>query len=1175
MNPGARRRWAGAGLTFALLLSMPALADTSLREEFLRPPDSARPWVYWFWLNGNITAEGITADLEAMKRVGIGGVLIMEVDQGAPVGPVDFMSPRWRELFKHVLTESARLGLEVNMNNDAGWNGSGGPWIKPEQSMKKVVWSEAPVQGPGPFEGTLPRPEAVAGYYRDIALLAVPAVGDYRIPNIRAKAAFDIGNPGTEARDRLAAQMIAPSARIRDISSRMDANGHVTWEAPEGRWTLIRFGYTSTGAVNAPSPKSGQGLEPDKLSRAGIEAAFAGMIQVLAKDAGPLAGKSLAATHIDSWENGSQNWTEQMAAEFRRRRGYDLLPYLPVMTGRVVESLAISERFLWDLRKTVSEMAVENYAGRMHELAAAAGLRFTVEAYGSPCDHLPYAGASDEPMGEFWVGGMAMETCRGMASAGHVYGKTIIGAEAFTAADQERWLEHPASIKALGDRAFCEGINRFVFHRYALQPWAQDRRPGMTMGPWGLHYERTQTWWEQSAVWHTYLARCQHLLRQGRFVADICHLQPEGSPQGFALHDRRGYDYDECPAELIMSSMNVRDGRLCLPGGMSYRVLVLPPGHMTPELLDKIKQLAEAGATVIGSPPARSPSLVGYPACDEKVGRLAAEIWGDCDGQRVKERRVGQGRIVRGIEPEKWLASAGVPADFTSQRRLRFIHRATDGLDIYFVANLKPAAMTASAEFRVTGRVPELWWPETGRIEPAAMYEVGERATRVSLPLGPTGSVFVVFEKPAGAADPPVEVRLDGRVIMTTREDPAFKIQVEKALYGVLGDPARTRDVTARVQSLVDAGEDRIPVSLMAQQEDPAVNVVKTLSVEYRLSGRTFTVKAQDGHFLHFPERAVQVKIEQASYGVPGDAQRTRDVREKLQRLFDAGENEFSVARLAEGDDPAYGIVKTLTFEYTLNSRRSTYTGRDGDIIELDPLEGTDAAVELVRGDDGQLRLLAGHAGRYTLSTAGGKTCSIGATEPPAPLDLSTDWSVSFDPAWGGPDQARFERLTSLKDHADPKVKYYAGPVNYRRSFDLPAGTTGTGQHRLLDLGRVAVMAEVSLNGRPLGLLWKPPYRTDVTDALKPGRNELEVKVVTLWPNRLIGDEQLPEDSERNPNGTLKVWPAWLLEGKPGPTGRFTFTSWRLWGKDSPLIDAGLIGPVTLSTVQELELTPQ
>jgi hypothetical protein len=557
-------------ITVAFLLLAPAQViatdrlklEQKFEQEFQKPPDEARPWVYWFWLNGNITKEGITADLEAMKRVGIRGVLIMEVDQGSPPGPADFMGAQWRELFKHVHKEAKRLDLEVNMNNDAGWNGSGGPWIKPEDAMQQIVWNETELTGPRHFDATLAVPESKANFYRDICLLAFRKMGSYRIPNIRSKAAFEFGPLNPTEPTNLPPEMLLDRKLIQVITRKMDENGRLVWDVPEGDWTVMRFGHTTTGVENAPAPKTGRGLECDKLSKRGIDANFDGMMERLIADNRIKPGKQkfgLVATHIDSWENGSQNWTPLMRQEFWERRGYEMELFLPVVTGRVVDSLEVSERFLWDLRKTVSELVIENYSGHMKDLAHNAGLRYTVEAYGSPCDFLTYAGQADEPMGEFWTpSGSAMETCKGMASAAHIYGKRIVGAEAFTADDHERWLEHPAMLKSLGDRAFCEGINRFVFHRYAMQPWVPERRPGMMMGPWGQHYERTQTWWEQSSAWHEYLARCQFLLRQGVFVADICYLQAEAPPQGFGSHPRNGYDWDECSADVVLDRIRRR-----------------------------------------------------------------------------------------------------------------------------------------------------------------------------------------------------------------------------------------------------------------------------------------------------------------------------------------------------------------------------------------------------------------------------------------------------------------------------------------------------------------------------------------------------------------------------------------------------------------------------------------
>ncbi len=1161
------------------MIASTASADPdALENGFLRPPAEARPWVYWFWLNGNITPEGITADLEAMKRVGIGGVLIMEVDQGAPVGPVDFMGLKWRELFQHVHSEAIRLGLEVNMNNDAGWNGSGGPWIKPEHAMQEVVWTETEITGPQKYEGILPQPAAVAGFYRDISVLAFPAVGGFRIPAIESKAAFQKRGAHKPSQGELTPQMIIPRDNVLNLSASMDTSGRLMWEVPSGEWTVIRFGHTCTGVENAPAPKTGRGLECDKLSREGIEANFTAMMAKLAKDTrlGSKPGTAgLVAAHIDSWENGSQNWTATMRDEFRRRRGYDLMSYMPALTGRVIDTLDRSERFLWDLRQTISELVIEHYAGRMRELAHQHGMRFTVEAYGSPCDAIPYGGQSDEPMGEFWTPNGAIETCRGMASAAHVYGKRIVGAEAFTSADRERWLEHPAILKSHGDRAFCEGINRFVFHRYALQPWKDDRRPGMTMGPWGQHYERTQTWWEWTPAWHDYLARCQFLLRQGLFVADICRLQVEAPPQGFGYFERNGYDWDECGADVVLTRMSVRDGRIVLPDGMSYRLLVLPPSNtMTPRLLRRIMELVEAGATIVGPRPTKSPSLSDYPNCDGEVERLGAELWGDCDGIRVKEHRFGRGRVVWGIEPEKTLQQTGIPQDFSSDRPLRYIHRATNTFDLYFVANPHPFGFTTTCSFRITQRIPELWRPDSGRIKTAAVWEEKDGVTRVSIPFDPSGSVFVVFRKTADKSDTVVLVKHDGKEILSAAPEPPMKVVIRKALYGILDDPSRTRDVTAKVQRKVDAGEFSFPALRMAEGDDPAQGRIKTLVVNYAIDGKDYTVKAPDPDSIRISRDAVQVTVEKARYGVLNDPGRTRDVREKLQRFVDSGETGFKVAWMAQGDDPAFLIVKTLEVDYLLNGERHRLIGRDPDTLSFVPTSAPSrASVEIRRNENGNVILETRKPGEYEIVASSGQSRRATVEESGHPtFEIAGPWLVRFEPGRGAPEERIFDHLMSWSEHNENAVKYFSGEATYTKTFSVPSEMRKKNRRLTLDLGAVSIMAEITLNGRKFDTLWKPPFEVDITDYVKSDDNQLIVRVVNLWPNRMIGDEQLPEDSERNPDGTLKKWPQWLLDGEPSPTGRITFSSWRLWKKDEPLIESGLIGPVTLYTTQSLTL---
>ena len=861
------------------------------------------------------------------------------------------------------------------MSNDAGSCGSGGPWIKPERAMQKVVWTETFLDGPRSFDGYLPQPETIAGHYRDIAVLAFPAPPDdadpkkrFRIPQIDAKngSAVQMGKPNSVCIhvgiDAPAEFADAPAGakidrrKIVALTGRLGKDGRLSWDVPPGKWTVLRLGHTPTGAGNAAAPIEGRGLECDKLSREATDEHFAGLMAKLIAEVGPAAGKTLTHMHVDSWEVHSQNWTPRMRAEFQNRRGYDPLPLLPAITGRVVDDLQVSERFLWDLRKTIAEMNDECYAGRLRELAHQHGMKLSIEAYGDGTfDDLSYAGRADLPMCEFWVGGMAMQTVKEMASAAHTYGRNVVGAESFTAmTDMSRWTNHPYSLKAQGDAVFCKGVNRFVFHRYAHQPWL-DRRPGMTMGRWGVQYERTQTWWEQSRPWHEYLARCNHLLRQGLFVADLCCLQTEGSPSSMTFAPASAYDFDGCSPEVVLTRMSVQDGRLVLPDGMSYRLLSLPPSEtMTPSLLGKIKELVEAGATVVGPRPLKSPSLSDYPRCDEIVRRLAAELWGNCDGKTIVEHRCGKGRIVWGKTPETVLAEMGAPPDFRCEMpantpKLHYIHRAADGLDIYFVANGNSRAVNAQCTFRVNGKRPEFWHPDTGTIERADAYDTVQDGTRIPIRFDPSGSVFVVFRPEDGQ------------------------------------------------------------------------------SPDRRLASRCHVGKP--------PER-----------------------------------------------------------------------------IES--------------------------------------------------LDLAGPWKLRFPAGWGTPEEVVLDKLISWSRHPDSGVRYFSGTAIYRKTFHLPASMAAKDRRVYLDLGDVQVIAEVKLNGRALGILWKPPFRVDVTDAAKVGDNDLEIRVTNLWVNRLIGDEQLPEDSVRDSTGRLKEWPQWLLEGKPSPTGRLTFTTWRNWTKDSPLMESGLLGPV-------------
>jgi hypothetical protein len=1166
------------GLALLALLGS-AAADDNLANNFVTPPAAARPWVYWFWLNGNITREGITADLEAMQRVGIGGVLIMEVDQGAPVGPVVFMSDQWRALFKHMVTEASRLGIEVNMNNDAGWNGSGGPWVPLDKAMQVVVTSEVQVAAGKPFAGDLPKPQATEGFYRDITVLAFPTPKDpnnpaCRIQNLPGKNMAWVGMHGgsleTPPATDVPAECAIVKGQIVDLTKKLDVNGKLVWDVPQlpgssgGEWTVIRFGHTFTGAKSHPAPATGAGPECDKLSKEGIEANYTGMIGKLVKDVGPLAGKTLAATHVDSWEVGAQNWTPKMREEFTRLRGYDMTPLLPVLTGRIVDSRDVSERFLRDVRQTVSDLLAENYIGHLRSLANKDGLRLSMETYTTPANDLDVANHVEEPICEFWWpdGGGLYWSVKAMASTAHVNGRPVVGAEAFTSDDNERWRAHPATIKALGDRAFCDGVNRFIVHRYAMQPWAEERKPGMTMGPWGVHYERSNNWWEDSKAWHQYVARCQYLLRQGRFVADVLSLQSEEPMQRFTPLALTGYDYDGISPQAFLKDVTVERGLLKLPSGMTYQLLLLPEGEaMTPNMLEKIQSLVAGGATVLGKPPVKAPGLTGYPASDAQVQSLAEKLWGS-----ITAAKTGAGRVLAGKTPTEVLADLKVPPDFLANRPLRYIHLTLADREVYFVANSAPQAVEALCSFRVGGMRPEAWLPDTGRIESIAVFDEAGGCTRIPLRFEPAGSMFVVFHK--GAAKP------SARIVSVQRDGQEL---IDITAIGKQGATSGVTNTFTMVAWVKPDGEIALP---QEANEGLSANNIAHDDVVYPPPGHEVWKDGDSGAGFGVGNNGVCV-YEHGGYYFPpllvhaaplaGWTHVAVVYRDGTPNLYLNGKLARTGLKSRKTVHPGVGVShgrETPAFTGQVAGLQQFPTAlAEADLVQLAQAKPATAdvgpAFDLVSREISQ-------NGTYAIKSADGRTRQVSITDLPVPLEINGPWAVDFAPGWGAPEKVVMDQLVSWSDHGDNGVKYFSGSATYHKVFDFPREITGLGaghsSKNYLDLGKVAVMATVKLNGKELGILWKPPYRIDITDTVKTGQNVLEVRVVNLPVNRMIGDELLPEDSERKQDGTLQKWPQWLLDGQPSPSGRFTFASWRLWKKDNPLQPSGLLGPVTLRT---------
>jgi hypothetical protein len=785
----------------------PAAPADALANDFRSPPATAKPWVYWYFMDGNLTHDGMMADLAAMKKAGIGGAIFLEANLGIPRGKVDFMSPQWLKLVGDAVREADRLGIQIALGSGPGWCGTGGPWLKPDQTMQHLVGCETNVTGPAKFSATLPQPQPRKPYfgegtltpelkktwrefYRDVAVLAFPTpTGTNRIAGADEKALYYrepfSSKPGVKPFlpapaefPTAPADSCIPQRGVVELTSKTSATGQLVWDVPPGNWTIMRLGRTLTGQTTRPAPQPGLGFESDKFDRAALDAHFAAYVKKVLAQTGRRTNAlgGLTMLHFDSWEMGSQNWSPDFRAAFKKRRGYDPVKFLPAFTGQIVESVEVSERFLWDVRQTAQELVVENHVGHLAELAHKNGLTLSVEPYDlNPCADLTLGRVADVPQCEFWhLGFNTAYSVIEAASIAHTCGRPMVAAEAFTSDPGEDWKADPASLKAQGDWAFCTGVNRLDFHRFQAQPWT-NRWPGMTMASYGVHWDRTQTWWDMAGAYHDYLSRCQFLLQRGVTVADVCFLAAEGAPHVFRPPssattgnppDHGGYNFDGCAPETLLERATVKNGKLVFPGGTTYQILVLPERQtMTPKLLRKIAALVKAGATVFGPPPIKSPSLANYPQCDAEVKKLARELWGDVDGEKVFAHAFGQGRVLwrkTQVQPgEQYgdyaavtnlLAEKNLPPDFSADGPIRFTHRRDGDAEIYFVANRETNAVEANCAFRVAGKQPELFDPLTGETRALPQFSEADGRTKISLRFEPEQSYFIVFRQPASPA---------------------------------------------------------------------------------------------------------------------------------------------------------------------------------------------------------------------------------------------------------------------------------------------------------------------------------------------------------------------------------------------------------------------------------------
>jgi hypothetical protein len=1086
-------------------------AAASLENQFQNPPMSARPRVWWHWMDGNISKDGIAKDIAWMKRSGIGGLQTFDASFGIPTvveKRITYMSPEWKDAFRFSAQLAEQSGLELAIAASPGWSQTGGPWVKPEDALKKLVWSETLIQGGKRFKGVLAAPPSDSGPYQD--LKSAPEIGSapkknehgfygdaavfaYRVATpqgltapvytladgsgleaspladgqlttgvkvpagtsdapgvinityehaqtIRSASLFIAGVadvwsepaiiPRLEASDdgvnwlkvadfklspvpttisfaavtarqfrivltpapkaaaapdsapgytgyvsapvvkktlQILGLRLSPEARVNqfeakagfsvatdypalddgtatdtagllpadviDLSGRMQPDGTLDWTPPRGTWRVVRMGYSLTGATNHPATPEATGLEVDKLDAAAVRQYLETYLSHYRDATGPdlIGAHGLKALLNDSTEVGAFNWTPRMLEQFQRLRGYDPRPWLPALTGAIVQSRAESDRFLFDFRRTIADLHASEHYGTVAEVAHENGLIWYSESLEgwrtSLGDDMAMRKYADVPMAAMWSfrredgpKSIYQFDVRGAASTAHLYGQNIVAAESMTST-RYPWAHAPSDLRRVADAEFASGVNRIVIHTSPHQPI--DKAPGLSMRHIGQFFTRNETWAEMARPWIDYLARSSLMLQQGRFVADVAYFYGEEEPtpslgDNYADGPKR-YGYDYVNADAVTNLLRVDNGDLIAPSGACYKLLYLSGSSsaMSLAMLRRIHALAEAGATIVGDAPKGSPGLGDK---TPEYTDLVARLW---SGQPVTP--VGKGRVIAGKNIEQVLTTAGVKPDVDlvgaqADSQIRFVHRQLPDGDVYYLSNVRNRSESIEARFRVTGKEPEIWRADTAASMPVS-YRTEGTQTIVSLSFEPEDSYFVVFRKPA---------------------------------------VAMSKTVTEKV------------------------------------------------------------------------------------------------------------------------------------------------AVEVA--------------------------------------SLNGPWTVSFQPDHGAPASTTLAALTSLNENSDPGIKYFSGVATYSQSFSTPRGFK-PGAPLWLDLGQVGDLAEVHLNGKAVGTLWHAPFRIDIGPAMTRGKNRLDIRIANLWVNRLIGDAQ---------PGAKKV----------------TFTITPTYKANAPLRPSGLIGPVKLLSKQ-------
>jgi len=1133
-------------LLFVLLLSFSFTKPT-----FAQQNESAKPWVFWYWVKGAVSKAGITADLEAMKSNGIAGAYLMSI-QGPDKMPVYTppavqLTPEWWEMVAFAMSEAKRLDLKLGMHVSDGFALAGGPWITPELSMQKVVWSKLVVKKPI-AKIKLPQPEKKENYYKDIAVYAYPSpVGENIstrtvIPKINASNGADAtgliqpgnkknfgsnepcyiqyefdkpftcrtitikisGNnyqaqrlaievsddgknfrsigrlesprhgwqdtdedvthsivpttakifrfiydkkgsePGSEDLDaakwkpslklvnlelssaaqinqfegkngsvwrisqrstaaQIAKNLCVPLNKIINLTNQLKPDGTLNWKVPKGNWTILRIGHTSTGHTNATAG-GGMGLECDKFNPEAVRLQFNSWYGEALKHGGPeIAKKVLSVFHVDSWECGSQNWSPIFKSEFLKRRGYDLTPYLPIMTGLPVESAFVSENFLYDVRKTISELVVDQFYKTLANLAKEQGVTFTAESIAPTMmsDGLMHYKTVDVPMGEFWLNSPTHDKPNDMLDAisgAHIYGKNIIQAEAFTTVRMD-WNESPANMKTLQDRNYALGINKLSYHVFTHNPW-MDRKPGMTLDGVGLYFQRDQTWWRAGKAWVAYAERTQNLLQQGKPVVDIAVFTGEELPRRSVLPDR---------------------------------LVEILPGIFGADVVESEKKRLEN----VNEPLRQIPAGVTHSA-----NMADTENW---------------------VNPLRGYAYDSFNPDALATATVK------DG-NVVFESGAKYKILVF-----------------TGKLKMNPNYEyISYETVKKLRDLVKNGAKVIVAEKPLYQSGLKQIKSLEFNDLVEEIWGGSFDsfknggkpIYVKKLGFGqVFRAPFEGNDFTSM------GLEKDLNIEEISAQNSSSISHAKNV---------TFSHRSDENSDIYFISNQVN-KYRNLNFSFR--------INNKIPKLYYAVSNDTIVLK--------------------------NWTIKDGR-----------TALSLRMAPNESLFIIFDKETNETLVTKGNNWSSFKTIQ-----DISKSWQAEFDTAYAGPSKpVNFSDLTDWTENADSLVKYYSGTAVYTKNFIFNGNPD---QKIWIDLGAFSSIASVKINGINCGTLWTAPHRLEISKAIKKGENQIIIEVTNTWANRLIGDSKLTENKR-----ITKTTAPFRLEGKP-------------------LNPAGLLGPVVIQVEEK------